>query len=638
MDKHLIKEDNKIQFIENIGNKLDDFEILQTLGKGGYGFVAKVKSKINQKLYAMKMIDFSLIKLQTEKDLSLNEIKIIQSLNSPHVIKYYNSFWDGNCLYVLMEFINNGDIKGYINAHQNMNKPIPEDELWELFYQCIAGLHYIHNKNLIHRDIKPANLFMTEDKTIKIGDFGVSATRKKTMNINTLNSIYTNSTNSLTLSGQIKNARETLMVGTPIFMSPEMFSHEGYGSKIDIYAMGITFFDMCFYEHPRKLVEQKDQQGKTISMSLEDVPPKYNLNIYSEEIKKLIYKMIERDQKLRYTATEAFNHIKKIYNKKFKQNSSIDCIYRCLYSFQNLTNYMIKNSKFINSTLQERPISNSFLYAINNMNNKDWVSYLITLREILTFENSCFIDPGEIDPIDLLKFILERFHKESCLGNIFVPYIFTPNNISIVSNEQQSLNNYLLNFQNSKSCVNDFFFGTIETIKLCISCKNKNFYFNNFIYLTFDIDEALKNGLSFNNNNLLNYFIKQNSMCINNSSFCFICKTMTYHQESKLFFTLPYNLVICFKGEKNYYDNQYLSYPLDLDFSSLKLKSAPGKYSLKGVIKCSVFNGKKFYMCLYPDLKQNKWIMSDGYSLQFIDSPLMHKIGDVVMLFYSSIN
>ena len=77
---------------------------------------------------------------------------------------------------------------------------------------------------------------------------------------------------------------------------------------------------------------------------------------------------------------------------------------------------------------------------------------------------------------------------------------------------------------------------------------------------------------------------------------------------------------------------------MDLDFSSLKLKSAPGKYSLKGVIKCSIFNGKKFYMCLYPDLKQNKWIMSDGYSLQFIDSPLMHKIGDVVMLFYSSIN
>ena len=86
MTNYLILDDFQVQSNQNIGNKLEDFEILQTLGKGGYGFVAKVKSKINHKLYAMKMIDFSLIKDKREVDLSLNEIKIIQSLNSPHII------------------------------------------------------------------------------------------------------------------------------------------------------------------------------------------------------------------------------------------------------------------------------------------------------------------------------------------------------------------------------------------------------------------------------------------------------------------------------------------------------------------------------------------------------------------------
>ena len=87
MENHIIFGLENEKEKENIGNKLDDFEILQTLGKGSYGYVAKVKSKLNNEIYAMKMIDFSLIKDQIEVELSLNEIKIIQSLDSPHIIK-----------------------------------------------------------------------------------------------------------------------------------------------------------------------------------------------------------------------------------------------------------------------------------------------------------------------------------------------------------------------------------------------------------------------------------------------------------------------------------------------------------------------------------------------------------------------
>ena len=178
MEKHILLE-QKFKFKENIGDKLDNFEILQTLGKGSYGYVSKVKSKKNQKIYAMKMIDFSLIKDDQEKQLSKSEIDIIDTLDCPHIIKFYRSFVEGLRYYILMEYINNGDIKGYIAAYQNMKKQIPEKELWEIFFQCMLGLVYIHNKNIIHRDIKPANLFMTDNKTIKIGDFGVSALRKK---------------------------------------------------------------------------------------------------------------------------------------------------------------------------------------------------------------------------------------------------------------------------------------------------------------------------------------------------------------------------------------------------------------------------------------------------------------------------
>ena len=613
MSNHLIIDEFKVK--ENIGEKLGDFEILQTLGKGGYGFVSKVKSKINHKLYAMKMIDLSLIKDPREINLSLNEIKIIQSLDSPHIIKYYKSFQAANRIYIIMEFMNNGDIKGYINAHQNMNNPIPENELWQLFYQCISGLCYIHKSGLIHRDIKPANLFMTDDKAIKIGDFGISGSGKK---------------------------KDTLMIGTPNYMSPEMFNQTGYTNKVDVYALGVTFHEMCFYELPRKIVEINGPQGKR--GEIVDCPPKYNVNYYSKDIINLIYLMIDRDPNKRPTASDVLNYVRTFYNKRFKQNYSIDCIYRCLYSFQNLTNFMINSSQMIKSSLTEKPISNSFVYAVENMNNyNNWPSEgLVILREILTFENPSFPDPGLIDPIDLVKFILERFHKESLINknqNYSNPYIFT-GDIPSILNYQQTLQNYLYTLQNYKSCVVDFFFGAYEIAKFCTVCQKQKFYFQNFFYITFNIEEALKNGLTGNFSYLLNYFIKQNSLVINNQSFCCFCKKTTFHQETKKIFNLPYNLIICFKGEKQKYDNQYIKYQMNLDCSQLGLKGGPFNYYLKAVINYNNINENKFYTCLYEDKLKGKWFMSDGYTIQIIDNPLAfnNNFGDVIMLFYSSLN
>ena len=157
MDKHLIINDVEETLISNVGDKLSDFEILTTIGKGGYGFVVKVRSKRDHKIYAMKMIDFNKLKTEDEKALSMNEIKLIQGLNSPHIIKYHSFFLDNstNKLYIVMEFMANNDLEKYIKTYMEMEQPIPEDEVINLLYQATAGLYYCHRKNIIHRDIKP---------------------------------------------------------------------------------------------------------------------------------------------------------------------------------------------------------------------------------------------------------------------------------------------------------------------------------------------------------------------------------------------------------------------------------------------------------------------------------------------------
>ena len=602
MDKHLIlSEETKIITPNEIGATLNDYEILQKIGKGGYGFIAKVKSKRNHGIYAMKMIDLTKLKDPREKDLSMNEIKLLQGLNSPHIIKYYHYFIDNNRLYIIMDFMNNGDLKGFIEANMAMNKVIPEDDIVELFYQCMAGLFFCHKNNIIHRDIKPANLFMTETKDIKIGDFGISAEKRPKGDLN------------------------TLTIGTPQFMAPEMFNNTGYDSKIDVYAMGCTFHAICYFSVPREIVVINDMGGKR--GVIQDITPDrfQNYNAYSNELKNLIYRMIDRNPLTRPNSEQVFSDIKKLYYRTHKPNSSISAAYNGIYSFKNLTLFMEKQKGMLNQDLGNKPISNSFTYYLTNISNPNQEEILNSLREILTYENSTFPDPGQIDPADLIKFILQRIHLETNTG--------TNKSINIIGN---SIQNYLQNLQFSKSCILDFFFGTLQKKTFCNTCKQTMDVFTNYYQLTFDIDQALKIGMA-SNNLLVNYFINQNKSIINYPGICNYCHQQAYLQESKMIFSLPYNLVVCFKGEKNNYNNQYISYFMTLNFAQLGLASSPKDYFLKAIIKCYMQNDQKYYSSIYLDPKTNQWFLSSGYTKQLIPNPAMHNIGDVVALFYSAV-
>ena len=116
--KDLTKEDLLM------GDKIDNYEILQVLGEGSFGYVAKAKSRLNHKIYAIKQLNFPDEQKKKEIDLIENEVSILKNLEHPLIVKYYKSFKEGNCLYIVMEFMDNGDLGELIKGHKTLNKPI----------------------------------------------------------------------------------------------------------------------------------------------------------------------------------------------------------------------------------------------------------------------------------------------------------------------------------------------------------------------------------------------------------------------------------------------------------------------------------------------------------------------------------
>ena len=174
-NEYSVIENSNLYDDNKMGNKLEDFDILLFLGKGAYGRVYKVRSKFNKKIYAMKILDLKSIKQKSKKgyELALHETKILERLSHPHIIKYYKNFRVDDFIYIIVDYMSNGNMEEYVNAHKKMKRNFQEEELWNFFLQCMWSLAYIHSKGLIHRDIKLDNLLLDNNMKIKLGDFGV---------------------------------------------------------------------------------------------------------------------------------------------------------------------------------------------------------------------------------------------------------------------------------------------------------------------------------------------------------------------------------------------------------------------------------------------------------------------------------
>jgi len=199
-----------------------------------------------------------------------NEAKILSSITSEFIVKYYASFLENNTLNIVMEYCESGDLSKYLSIKRNLVKILNEDLVWKYFIQISLGIGYLHAKKILHRDLKSMNIFLTKNNDVRIGDLGVAKV----------------------LSGTSLFAKT--YIGTPYYLSPEICEEMPYNEKSDIWALGVILYELATFKHPFSANNQAALIMKILKGKYEPISKEY-----SNDLKIIIELLLEKDYTIR---------------------------------------------------------------------------------------------------------------------------------------------------------------------------------------------------------------------------------------------------------------------------------------------------------------------------------------------------
>ena len=563
---------NEQNIKENIGNRKQDFIPIEIVGDGGYGKILKVKSKINNKIFAMKIMNK--IGEKGNEQYRKREILILKNLNHPYIVKYYTSFEDDENYYIIIEYINGNTFSDLYYSYKIQERKIEEKLIWDLLGQCLEALVYIHGKGIIHRDIKLLNILIDEKMNIKLIDFNASAIMDKAAARD-----YTNNKNEIL---NIINKGTTI---ENYFSAPEI-GKCNYDANIDVFSIGKIFYEICHMH--------------------DDID---NNSHYSNELIELIDKMVNQNKNLRPTSNEIYELYKIYYlNKYLKYSSIFSCIHFLFSSpiwgehLRNM-NYNIKKG-----------ISNYFFQLFFKLNKNFFEESikefkLKNLQMLFKDNDKC----QEIDPISFVKYIFDKLNEEL---NIVLPNNEKINYIKAQILKEEKYKNYTKKYKKKiKSWFSESFFGILELKKVCKRCHIEDYIFNYFHFLCFNMENMKEKNIDLNYKNIFNALETD----YNRKTICNFCKLKTTHTENIRFFNLPKNLIMFFERKRINADqkieiNKCIDFPeilvLDKMYVEILLdKNHPDEinYYLNSVL-CQMDDdeGNEFYISFTRDFSGNQ--------------------------------
>ena len=264
-----------------IGTVIDGrYRVNARIGHGGMAEVYEATDVINKRIVAIKLIREDVMQNPINLKRFENEAMIAASLNHPNIIKVYNHGVIDGRPYIANEYIKGQTLKDVLDFRGSLSI----EEALSVMLQLSSTMAYAHQHNIIHRDIKPHNMYLLPDGTLKLGGFGIA----QADGIN----------DGLTSTGDI--------IGSVYYLAPEISRGEPASVQSDIYAAGVSFFEMITGHVP---FVKDNAVNIAVAHIKEKFPsPKKYLPTCPREIERIIFKATKKSLRERYKTMDDLYH------------------------------------------------------------------------------------------------------------------------------------------------------------------------------------------------------------------------------------------------------------------------------------------------------------------------------------------
>eukprot|EP01002_Notosolenus_urceolatus_P014493 NODE_604_length_1928_cov_6.856307_g483_i0.p1 GENE.NODE_604_length_1928_cov_6.856307_g483_i0~~NODE_604_length_1928_cov_6.856307_g483_i0.p1 ORF type:complete len:395 (+),score=64.40 NODE_604_length_1928_cov_6.856307_g483_i0:711-1895(+) len=253
----------------------------EMIGSGGYGTVFQAHDQRTGNLMAVKLIKFDPTANDVQQKIWLlqNEIKMLQTLKHPSIVRYITTERSGTSINILMEYVPGGSIAQVLARFGPFEEPVAASYLLRI----VSGVEYLHAHKVVHRDLKGANILITPSGQAKLADFGSS--------------------------GFVADLTPDTPQGTLHFMAPEILCGDACGTPCDIWSLGCLVQEMMTAKAPwAHILGERCPPGQVVKFVTKASESIWFPEEWSEEARDLVTKCCTRDPTLRPTASQVLEH------------------------------------------------------------------------------------------------------------------------------------------------------------------------------------------------------------------------------------------------------------------------------------------------------------------------------------------